>query len=87
MDIWKQLGASCFGHFLNMVLAMYLQQLTGSGNGCVWYFMNHSLDCTFGLMICYALFKVVDIIAVTHGIEALKSGVYMNEDVKLVEYD
>jgi len=49
--------------------------------------MNHSLDCTFGLLICYGLFKLVDLMAVTYGIEVLKSGMYMEEEVTLVDTD
>ncbi len=63
---------------------MYLHELTQEGNGCVWYFMNMFLDTIFGLMIAYALFKIVDRIAVTNNIEVLKHGVYMDEKVDLV---
>jgi hypothetical protein len=49
--------------------------------------MNHSLDCTLGLLICYGLFKIVDIAAISGGIEVLKSGVYLDESIKLVVHD
>jgi hypothetical protein len=85
LDINKQLGASLYAHFLNMALAAYLKILTNSGNGCVWYLLNHSLDCTFGLVICYWLHKSLDNYAVRNNIEVLKSGVYVGEEVDLTQ--
>lgn len=49
--------------------------------------MNLALDTLFGLMIAYMLFKIVDHVAVTNGIEVLKHGVYMDETVDLVSTD
>jgi hypothetical protein len=83
LDIWKQLGASLYAHFLNMLLAAYLKLITASGNGCVWYLLNHSLDCTFGLVICWWLHNTLNNYAVKHNIEVLKSGVYVSEKVDL----
>ena len=80
-DIWKQFITAGFAHFLNMVLAVYLQHITGEGNGCVWYLVTMLLDCTLGTFFAYLLFKVVDEIAIKFGIEALKSGVYTEKNV------
>jgi len=49
--------------------------------------MNMLLDTLFGIIIAYALFKIVDHIAVTNNIEVLKHGVYMDEKVDLVSQD
>jgi len=84
LDIWKQLSTSLFAHFVNVFLAIYLEEMTDFGNGCVWYFMNLSLDCIFGLLIAYILFLIVDHYAVKYNIEVLKSGVYMDESVNLI---
>lgn len=84
LDIWKQLSTSLFAHFVNVFLAVYLENMTNYGNGCVWYFMNLSLDCVFGLILAYILFKIVDHYAVKYNIEVLKSGVYMDESVNLL---
>jgi len=46
--------------------------------------MNLSLDAIFGLMIAYVLFKIVDYYAIKYDIEVLKSGVYMDESVNLL---
>ena len=83
MDIWKQFTASFFAHFLNMVLAVLLEKFTGKGDGCVWYFTNHTLDCFLGSVLNFAMFQLVDSYAVKHGIEELKSGVYFQESVQM----
>ena len=72
---------------MNLILAIYLQELTKEGNGCVWYLMNYLLDSIFGLLIAYVLFRILDYIAVKNDIEILKSGVYMDEKVDLVDKD
>lgn len=87
LDIWKQLGTSLLAHFLNVFLSVYLEESTNSGNGCVWYFMNFLLDSIFGLVLAYIFFKIVDHYALKYNIEVLKSGVYMDESVNLVNED
>lgn len=84
LDIWKQLFTSGFAHCLNLFLSVYLQQITKSGNGCVWYFMNMTLDMVFGTLISYILFRLVDWFADKNQIEVLKHGVYMDEKVDLI---
>jgi hypothetical protein len=59
-----------------MVLATILLTHTGSGNGCNWYFTNHSLDCVFGTVFNYVMFAWVDQYAVKNGVDSLKSGMY-----------
>ena len=85
LDIWKQLLTALFAHFLNLVLAAYLQQITREGNGCVWYFMNMALDTIFGMFLNWTLFRIVDYFAVKYEIEVLKSGVYTDEEVVVDE--
>jgi len=46
--------------------------------------MNLILDCFFGLVLAYFLFLLIDYYAVKYNIEVLKSGVYMDESVKLI---
>lgn len=72
---------------MNLVLSVYLQQLTKSGNGCVWYAMNLILDMIFGTLISYILFKLVDWFADKNNIEVLKSGMYVDEKVELLNQD
>lgn len=85
LDITKQLFTAGFGHALNLLFAEVLLQATSSGNGCVWYLMNVVFDMCAGTFISYVLFKLVDYIATTNGIEVLKSGVYIDEKVDLTE--
>lgn len=72
LDIWKQLLTAGFSHGLNMFLSFYLQDITKSGNGCVWYVMNVTLDNIFGTLIAYSLFRILDNFAVKNKIEVLK---------------
>jgi hypothetical protein len=69
LDAWKQLASSFFAHFLNIALAMELERITRSGNGCVWYLVNYFLDFSVGMFIAYMLFKIVDTIAIVFEIE------------------
>ena len=85
LDISKQLVTSGFAHFLNLVLSIYLQKLTKSGNGCVWYFMNSTLDMFFATAMSYGMFKLIDWFAVKNNIEVLKQGVYVDEKVDLID--
>ena len=80
-DIWKQFLTAGFAHFLNLVLAVYIQEITHEGNGCVWYLMTLLLDCTLGMFFGYVLFRIVDETAIRFGIETLKSGVYTDKSV------
>jgi hypothetical protein len=72
---------------MNLVLAVYLQRITRTGNGCVWYFMNSTLDMIFGTIISYIFFMLIDWWADLNNIEVLKHGVYMDEKVDLVNND
>lgn len=87
MDIWKQLTTAAFAHFLNIFLAVYVAEFTHTGNGCSWYFINLAMDLTVGVFFSYVLFKIVDTVAVKFGIEVLKSGVYTEVDVSLIDPD
>lgn len=69
LDVWKQLLTAAFAHLLNLILAVYLQELTKSGNGCVWYFVTLLLDFSLGTLIAYLCFKIVDETAIKLGIE------------------
>lgn len=73
LDIWKQLFTAGFAHFLNLVLAVYLQQLTREGNGCVWYLVTLLCDTTLGVFFAYVFFKIVDEIAIKFDIEVSKT--------------
>ncbi|CDW87782.1 UNKNOWN [Stylonychia lemnae] len=74
LDISKQGFSAFLAHCLNLFLAVVLQQLAKRGDGCIWYFVNLSMDTTFGIFLCWAFHKVIDRVAV------LKSGVYYNEN-------
>ncbi len=69
LDIWKQLFTAAFAHFLNLVLAVYLQELTKQGNGCVWYLVTLVLDVCLGMLLAYICFKIIDEVAIKFGIE------------------
>ena len=86
-DIWKQFITAGFAHALNLILAVYIQDLTNEGNGCVWYLMTMLLDCSIGMFLAYLLFKIVDEIAIRFGIETLKSGVYTEKNVPVEATD
>lgn len=70
-----------------MILAVYLQELTKSGNGCVWYLVTLILDVCLGTFVAYICFKIVDETAIRLGIEVLKSGLYTDKDVPVDDDD
>lgn len=47
-----------------------------SGDGCVWYFVNLSVDVCAGIFICYLLHQGIDSLANKMGIDVLRSGEY-----------
>ena len=69
MDIWKQLFTAGFAHFLNLVLSVYLQNMTHEGNGCQWYLITLLCDTTLGVFFAYVFFKIVDETAIKFDIE------------------
>lgn len=81
LDIWKQFFTAGFAHGLNLILAVYLQDLTKEGNGCVWYLVTMLLDTFVGMVFAFLIFKIVDEIAMKFGIEVLKQGVYTDKSV------
>ena len=85
LDIGKQLITAAFGHCLNLVFAELLQQVTKSGNGCVWYLMNILTDVAFGTFLSFLLFKLVDYIAMKNKIDVLKQGMYYDENLDLTK--
>lgn len=87
LDIWKQLFTAGFAHTLNILLSIYLQELTREGNGCVWYLVTMLLDCGLGMLLAYIFFRIVDEIAIKFGIEVLKSGVYTDKEVPVDDDD
>ena len=64
-----------------MFLSLYLQEMTKSGSGCVWYFITVINDSVIGLTVCYVIFRIIDDLAVKFEIEVLKSGVYTDKSV------
>ena len=101
LDVWKQLLTAGFAHIINVFLSVYVTEITHMGNGCSWYLIQLTMDLTVGIALNYALFKIVDNIAITFGIEVsitesapnlhfvqvLKSGVYTDVDVSLIDDD
>ena len=72
LDIWKQFLTAGFAHALNLVLAVYIKELTHAGSGCSWYLVTMLLDATVGIMFSYGLFRIIDELARKFGIEVLK---------------
>ena len=85
LDISKQLVSALIAHFVNLLLALYLHSTLREGNGCVWYFINLSLDCFVGVFFAYIVFSIVGYYAKKFGIEILKSGVYIDKSVSLID--
>ena len=54
---------------LNVFLSVYVTEITHMGNGCSWYLIQITMDLTVGVALNYALFKIVDNVAITFGIE------------------
>ena len=54
---------------LNVFLSVYVTEITRMGNGCSWYLIQLMMDLTVGVTLNYALFKIVDNVAITFGIE------------------
>ena len=85
LDISKQLVSALIAHFVNLLLALYLHSTLKEGNGCVWYFINLTLDCFVGVFFAYIVFSIVNHFAKKFGIEILKSGVYIDKSVSLID--
>ena len=85
MDISKQLISALIAHFVNLLLALYLHAELKEGNGCVWYFINLTLDCFLGVILAFCVFSIINHIAVKLDIDILKSGVYTHKSVSLID--
>ena len=72
-------------HFVNLLLALYLHAVLKEGNGCVWYFINLTLDCFLGVLLAYMVFSVVNYFAMKFDIDILKSGIYTDKSVSLID--
>ena len=67
------------------MLALYLHAELKEGNGCVWYFINLTLDCFLGVLLAYLVFSLVNYFAMLYDIDILKSGVYTDKSVSLID--
>ena len=47
---------------------MVLKQLLKVGDDCQWYFVNLTVDVTFGVIICYLIHQLVERIAIKYEI-------------------
>ena len=72
-------------HFVNLLLALYLHAELREGNACVWYFINLTLDCFLGVLIAYLVFSVVNYFVMKWDIDVLKSGIYTDKSVSLID--
>ena len=80
LDVSKQGFSALLAHCLNLLLSVVLQEIAKRGDGCIWYFVNLSMDTTIGITMCYLLHKTIEIFAIRHQIEVLKSGLYYAEN-------
>lgn len=75
-DASKQILGSFFDHSLNILIAWGLLAATSidlpGGNECVWYMINYLVDCFPGILISWALLKLMQ----TYSYDLLKPGVY-----------
>ena len=76
LDTSKQSGAMLFSHFMNVGLAFKLKQITGQGDGCVWYMMNFIMDFTIGMSLTLIFLKQLEKHVFNKRCKFLKTGHY-----------
>ena len=59
-------------------MSVFLSEDT-TADECIWYFLNFFLDTTIGVLICFALMKLVDCVVTKYKISFLRSGYYFEE--------
>jgi hypothetical protein len=73
MDTVKQMSSMLFAHFMNVVLAIQLHNISGHGNGCVWYLMNYLCDFFIGMTLSLILLRLMNLLAVRNNYEVMLS--------------
>lgn len=72
MDASKQAMSAGILHVLNL----YLSHSVKSGDQCVWYFLNYTVDTILGMALCYLLLHSVERCLKYSNKFAFKSGYY-----------
>lgn len=62
-DSSKQLSSAGLAHVLNVIIAIFLSKKSDNGDSCVWYFINIFIDSTMGMLICYILITILNMLA------------------------
>lgn len=70
--------SACTQHLLNLIMSVFLSEET-TADECIWYFLNFFLDTTIGVLICFALMKLIDCVVSKYKIGFLRSGYYFEE--------
>jgi hypothetical protein len=47
-------------HMMNLMIAVKVQNLTGEGDGCVWYMMNFLLDFAIGMTLSLVFLNLLN---------------------------
>ena len=78
MDTSKQAFGACYGHGLNLWVAVWLGGLTDSP--CKWYFLNYLMDIFFGTFLNYIFIFGIEKICSFFPLLKFKSGVYHKKE-------
>lgn len=78
MDTSKQAFGACYGHALNLWVAVWLGSMAGSQ--CKWYFLNYLMDIVFGTCLNYFFCFGIEKICSYFPLLKFKSGVYYNKE-------
>ena len=55
-DISKQVFSALLAHSINLASS----EMIGTGNPCVWYFVNIMLDTTIGVLMSYLMLRTME---------------------------
>ena len=84
MDTVKQMSSMLFAHLLNVVLAIKLHEISGEGNGCVWYLMNYLCDFFIGMTLSLILLRFANVLAVRHNYAVSKMSTAIQDALCLI---
>ena len=84
LDVSKQAFSALLAHLINLTLAYILSEENISDD-CVWYMINIVIDVGVGVLLNFLFLRSIEAIAEQLGIEILRSGVYLPEDISDVD--
>lgn len=69
-DVSKQGFSSCVAHLINLLLAVMLTEGgTSKADQCIWYFINITVDTSFGVTLIYICMAFIEMLAKSYDIK------------------